>query len=188
MNSIAAFAALAGMGIAVPTGSFVATAASSTGQLDVRLEVVPGCGFSSSAGGIPASAPATDILLDFGRIGSDEMTGGDTTAIAGGDETALSVSCSTSYTGSGAPMLTVDGGAHASGAQRHLAGPNGITIAYELFQDRARTIPYTPGAATQLVIPTAGAASPVAIFGRIAGVTGLPDGLYTDTVTLMLSY
>jgi spore coat protein U-like protein len=189
MKSIAAFVALGGMGIVTPTmASADAGASSTTGHLDIRLEIVPGCTFANGADTTPSGGISAEAMLDFGQTSGDSTGLTEGTAAASGDGSALSVVCSTSYTGTGAPTLTVDAGSHATGNQRYMLSPSGKTIAYMLYQDQARSRPYDPATASQLLISTAGTAAPIRIYGRVASVTGLEDGLYTDTVTLMLTY
>jgi spore coat protein U-like protein len=186
MKRLAAFAALISASVAVPNATFAAS--TTTGKLEVRLEVVPGCALASGSGSSTASGAQADATLSFGRTSGDTIDPADGPAVASTDGSALSVVCSTSYTGPSAPMLTIDAGAHSTGTQRHMAGPGGALVAYELYQDQGRNIPYDPTAASQLIISTAGTAAPVMIYGRVPSAAGLADGLYTDTVTLMLSY
>lgn len=156
-------------------------AATASGVLDVRLQLEPGCefGFGATAG---------EGLLDFGRadgVGENEAQarGDDVRAVA-----AIRIACSSFYTGAGAPVLSIDAGLHARGAQRHLRGPGGELVAYELYADPAHRVPLAPGMPMRLPPSAAGAAAPIPIYGEVPHVGHPAAGFYTDVVSLTLSY
>lgn len=165
-------------------GPAAAFAQDSAVRLTVELEILPGCTFSSGGGdgGLP------DAVINFGGVGADGEGDTDAMAASAGGAPAFSLVCSDSYTGDAAPTLTLDAGLNAAGGQRYMRGPNGATAAYALYQDQQRSRPYDPTSAVQLPVPTPGAAIPINVFGRVADVSGLPDGHYADVVTLTLSY
>jgi spore coat protein U-like protein len=189
MNKIM-IAAVAGVGLFAFAPAWSAT---TTGRLDVVLEVTPGCTFSSGSSGTP-SAGLGEAVLNFGRTTLTSNPGTavgsvDGQAVSAGSGTALSIVCSSSFTGANAPTLTVDAGLNANGAQRQLIGPGGAKVAYNLFSDIGRNVALSAGAPIQLVIANPGVAAPVNIYGRVPDLTGATaDGMYTDTVTMTLSY
>lgn len=168
-----------------------ASAASSTvaGKLVIQFQILPGCAFADDTGGSPSSGGIVDGVLDFGRTAGDLIGAVDNQVTGTATGSALAIVCSSSFTGPSAPSVTFDAGLHStSGTQRQMAGPGGTRIPYSLYQDQARNIPYVPDTGMQLVIGNAGVAIPINIFGRVPSVTGLSDGIYSDTVTLTLSY
>ena len=54
--------------------------------------------------------------------------------------------------------------------------------------DAARTVAYTPGAAVVIPVGTANTAVPVNIYGAATIPASAPDGTFTDTVALTLSF
>lgn len=153
-----------------------ATAASVEGALEVRLQLESGCEliFDGSDG----------ALLDFGRFAGTEPN----TSDAARSLAVLRVACSSSYVGANAPVLNVGAGLHARDSQRYLLGPGAERIAYDLYADPAHRVALQPGVPTQLSLPMAGTATPVPIYGEVPRMEDPAAGLYTDVVSLTLSY
>ncbi len=167
----------------------IAASGSVTGKLVIEFQVLPGCAFADDTGGSPSNDGRVDGVLDFGRAAGDLAGAVDNQVTSTATGSALAIVCSSSFTGPGAPSVTFDAGLHSAGStQRQMAGPGGARIPYSLYQDQARSIPYVPGTGVQLVIGNSGIATPINIFGRVPSVAGLSDGIYSDTVTLTLSY
>lgn len=156
-----------------------AVAGSVSGALEVRLQLKPSCDF--------ITGDMDDALLDFGRTGGSQPPF-DGMAVSTKDRAVIRIACSSSYTGANAPVLTVDYGLHAQGSQRYLIGPHDERIAYDLYADPARHIPFDPTAPLQLLIPVAGVITAIPIYGRIPLLGDPAAGRYTDVVWLTLSY
>lgn len=173
------FASAAACVLCVAGTQSQALAASTSGALDVRLQLEPGCE-------LVFGAAAKNELLDFGRGDGISGSGAPDGAIRG--MATIRISCSSSYVGANAPVLTLDAGLHARGSQRYLRGPANELVAYALYADVAHRLPLLPGATVQLSLPTAGSATPVPIYGEIPLLDAPAAGLYTDVVSLTLSY
>jgi spore coat protein U-like protein len=168
------------------------SAATTTGRLDIALEVSPGCAFTS--GSSSTSDNISGAILNFGHtaLTSDPGTAVgsvDGQAVSAGSGSALSVVCSSTFVGVNAPTLTIDAGLHANGTQRRLVGPGGATVAYDLYSDVGHNTSIVSGAPVQLTLSTPGVGVPINIYGRVPDLSGAnADGMYTDTVTMTLSY
>ncbi|GHC97105.1 Csu type fimbrial protein [Novosphingobium pokkalii] len=160
----------------------------SSGTLDVKLTIAPGCYLVSSGAGTTGGAIA-NAMMDFGTVSSGSTGSVDGQALsASGSGSLVQVSCSSSYVGANAPSLDIGAGQNASGTQRRLLGPAGTTVNYNIYQDAGRNVAWLPGSPVDLVIPTANTPTQVGIYGRVPSVASLADGTYTDTVTLTLTY
>jgi spore coat protein U-like protein len=156
-----------------------ALAAGASGALDVRLRLEPGCELISDR--------TESALLDFGRTAaSGDAPTRESDAIR--SLATIRLACTSSYVGVNAPVLTVGHGLHARDSQRHLLGPAGERIAYDLYADPAHRIPLDPGAPMQLSLLAAGVVTPVPIYGEVPHVGDPTAGLYTDVVSLTFSY
>jgi spore coat protein U-like protein len=176
---IAALRAMACLVCASSLPSF-ALAGSMSGALDVRLRLAPSCDF--------VMGNIDDGLLDFGHTAGSGQSPVDSMSESTKSAAALSIVCSSSYTGANAPVLTVNNGLHAIGSQRYLMGPSGERIAYDLYADPAHHVPLDANASLQLVIPNAGLTTAIPIYGRIPRIGDPVAGHYTDVVWLTLSY
>lgn len=186
-----AITALTGATMCAVSPAFAAPAPTltTTGKLDVQLEVTPGCAFSSGSGGTTETADVADAVLSFGKVTSESTGSKDGQAVSSGSGSSVTVTCSSTYTGANSPQLTLGAGLNAgAGTQRKMVGPAGLLVAYNLYQDAGRNIAYDSTTPVQLNIPTAGVATPINIYGRVPNVAGLNDGTYTDTVTMTLTY
>ncbi|UAK22994.1 Csu type fimbrial protein [Sphingomonas nostoxanthinifaciens] len=176
------------LALAAMPAALAVPGAASAGTLGVRVEiqlqVTPGCSFSSGTSDVAIA----DATLSFGSATAEGDQPVDSSGASASGGSVLSVSCSNTYTHAAAPSVTVDSGMHGEGGQRYMTSPSGARIPYQLFQDQGRNIPYDPTTGMQLAIPTAGSAVPIPIYGRVTRTAGLPDGHYTDIVTLTLTY
>lgn len=86
--------------------------------------------------------------------------------------------------------VTVDGGTHGTVASRNV-GLSGNTVAYGLYTDATYTTQYGDGTSgTQTISGTGnGATAITTVYGKLLpGVSLPPAGLYTDTVTVTVTY
>lgn len=185
--------ALAGVASVVALASPAAAQVSpTTGRLEVRLQVVGGCQFSSGSGNTPITGTTPDASLSFGRVNTEFQNS--TRAIEGvvvssGDGQPLNVTCTQAVIDSGV-QLALDAGVNAVGTARGMAGPAGTRVAYSIFRDPGRQI--EAAANVPFSIPgltTGGVPTPVYLYGLVpASGTVLTDGSYTDLVTMTLTY
>lgn len=88
----------------------------------------------------------------------------------------------------GTPIVTLNAGENAIGAQRNLKGPRGALITYELLQGPGAGAPPWNGSGRPVSI-SGTMPQPIPIWGRITGIpSDAPDGSYTDTVEIELEY
>ncbi|WP_454719838.1 MULTISPECIES: Csu type fimbrial protein [Cupriavidus] len=141
--------------------------------LTVSARIVPGCGV---AGGGPGTGLALGTL-DFGV--HPAVAAGPVSATLAG---TLQIACS----GRTALGMTVDGGLHQSGAQRHLRGGAGALVAYRLYADAGRTQPIAIGQPVSVAVP--GLAT-LPLHGELTLPAGqAPPDAYTDTAQVTLTY
>jgi spore coat protein U-like protein len=142
-------------------------AATATTTFQVRITIQASC-IINSAG-----------TLDFG-------TNGVLAANVDASST-LSVQCtaSTPYTIS----LDPGTGSGATVAVRKMTGPASATINYSLYQDGARSLVWGQTISTDTVAGTGtGSAQSYTVFGRVPSQSTPGAGLYTDTITVTVTY
>lgn len=136
----------------------------------------------------PATAQTCDFTISDMAFGNVDGIGGgavDTTATVGIDCTGVALTsvriCPNINEGSGG----------ADAAARYMSGPGGATLAYQLYQDAARTVVWgsaywgLPGDPPTVVLPLGGAGSAstsLTLYGRVfAGQNAAPAGIYTSS-------
>ncbi|HYS49181.1 MAG TPA: spore coat U domain-containing protein [Xanthobacteraceae bacterium] len=144
-----------------------ATAATTTATFQVRITIASACQVTS----------AND--LDFGSQG---VLGANVDA-----QTTLSVTCTlgTSYN----VGLDAGTGAGATVAVRKMTGPAAATVNYSLYRDPARLLVWgntvgtdtVPGVGTGLAISSL-------VYGRVPAQATPGPGLYTDTITVTVTF
>jgi spore coat protein U-like protein len=120
----------------------------------------------------------TPATLAFGNHGS--------LSVARDATGTLSVTCSntTPYT----VGLSAGGGAGATVASRRMTAA-GVTVSYSLFRDAARTLVWGNTAGTDALAGTGtGAAQSLTIYGRAPVQTTPAPAVYTDAVTVTVTY
>lgn len=153
-----------------------AHAATATTNLSVSATVVNNCSISA--------AP-----LDFGNydpIGTHSPTGADLVSSA-----QLVVACTVGdtysvYLGQGANAGT--GSTDAAPVRQLGSGTN--KLAYQLYQDSARTIPWgnTAASSPAAVVATSSSAVNLTVYGVVAKGQSRPAGTYTDTVVATINF
>lgn len=151
-------------------------------SFQLRAEIVPGCLLGSGS-----SDATTFGSLSFGQIASLPANL-DVASAPGSGSIILQCSPGTVLT------LSLNAGLNASsvGAGRYLARGT-ERLRYQLYQDAARSIIWGDGSngGTRLSItfPSGGASQTYAVYARLFAVSPLPSaGIYTDTITVTLSY
>jgi spore coat protein U-like protein len=153
---------LAALGLAI--GS--AQAQTVTNSMPVQITIQNACNVSTVA-------PTT---LDFGTQGP---------LLANVDQTAtITVTCTTN-----APYNVGlnGGGGGAINTRRMINGAN--TVAYQLYSNAARTIVWGNTVNTDTVTGTGnGLAQALTVYGRVPAQTTPPAAVYTDSVTVAVTY
>lgn len=173
------FASIIAIGVMMsPAGAAVADIG---GQVMVRLNVESGCEVN---GKIPAAGNGNDFgMLDFGNT-SPTWTNVLTAQVATTGGGGLVVTCDASVD---QVSVSIDGGLSGS---RKLAHASGETVDYQVYRDAARSDMFVID--QQHTYPmAAGNALPIPIYGAIAPSAGGPGkemGLYTDVMTVTLSF
>jgi spore coat protein U-like protein len=99
----------------------------------------------------------------------------------------LAVSCSapTAY----GLALGTGTGSHAA---RQLSGSRGVGLVYELFLDASRSTAWGDGSSASAVVsgvsPDGGVVVHHTVYGRIPARQNLPAGIYSDSVSILVSY
>lgn len=151
-------------------------------SFQVRAEIVPGC--LLGAGGGDATSFGS---ISFGQI-STLPSNLDTASTPGNGSIVLQCAPGT------AVSVSLNTGLNASsvGGGRYLA--NGTErLRYQLYQDAARSIVWGDGSngGTRMSInfPVGGATQSYTVYARLFSVSPLPSaGIYTDTITVTVSY
>lgn len=167
---------LAGLGLALASQAQAAT----TGTIDSKLILTAACQVNGSSGTSGVSFGA----LDFGTKDSLFTTAG--AQVIGGGGGAMSILCSAGTV----PVIRVGAGAHdgqSAGGSRALADGAGNFVPYDFYTDAGHTQPLAIDGTITLPIST-GVAQTVNLYGQARGKAGLPAGVYTDTVSVELSF
>ena len=101
--------------------------------------------------------------------------------------TSVTATCTsgTTYT----VALSAGTGSGASVANRKLTGPASATLNYSLYQDAGRTTLWGQTVGTDTVAGTgSGTAQTLTVYGRIPAAQGSAAGVYTDPITVTLTY
>lgn len=122
--------------------------------------------------------------LDFGTRDA-LFTSADAQVIGGGGG-AISILCSAGTV----PVIRVGAGVHdgqSTGGSRALADGAGNFVPYDFYTDSGRTQVLAINGTITLPI-SSGTAQTVNLYGQARGKAGLPAGVYTDTVSVELSF
>lgn len=120
-------------------------------------------------------ATATD--LDFGQS---------VAAITANKDQAsgISIAC----TSTSPWQIGLSNGAHYSNSSRHMVGASGALISYQLYRNAARTLLWGNTLNSDTVTGTGAASTQVPVYGRIPPQTAAGAGVYSDIVTVTLTY
>lgn len=159
----------------------IAYSATVNGTLGVTAVVGAGCSVNSSSvtGGVVNFGS-----LDFGSITAIGSSNVDAQT-AGGGSGSIVMTCS-----GGTPFsISFDNGQHFAGGSRAMvnAGDPSVLLSYTLYQNAARTVPWTN--ASPLSTTASGASDTFHVYGRIpGGQSGITSGNYNDTIQVVVSW
>lgn len=173
--AVGAAVVAAGMGWLLLGVSHETQAATTTSNMTVQVQITAGCSVTGST-------------LDFGSNNGNALLSGPLSATGN-----IAVTCTT-----GSPYsIGLNNGSNASGNQRRMSNGSGDFLNYNLFTDNLATLAWTTGASSttcttlnSCVLGTGtGATQNIPIYGRIPlMVSSPPQGTYTDTVTITVTY
>ena len=179
MRTLATRIGLPLLGLTLVSSAQAATTV--TGQITSSLILISSCQVNGAGGSTGLNFGA----LNFGTTTSLFTTAG--AQVLGGGGGALSIQCSSGTT----PTLKVRAGSHdgsSTGGTRALAdGTLSNFVAYDLYTDSGFSSLLAIDGTINLAVST-GAAQTVNIYGRAVGKAGLPAGVYTDTVSVELTF
>lgn len=141
-----------------------AHAATSTGSLAVRVVVQNACS-------------VTGTTLDFGTYTSGQTSDLLTTGEIG-------------YTAcpAGQIRFDLDGGTNGTVTARKLSDGDGNLLEYALFRNSARSLTFGEGTDGQTLTLTDAGSGSVTVYGQIVKGQAAPTGIYTDIVTITLTF
>lgn len=156
-------------------------AATVNGTLGVTAIVGSGCTVSNNN----VTAGVVDFgALNFGSVTSINSQNIDAqTTGSGSGSIAMTCSGGTSFS------ISLDNGQHFAGGTRAMAnaGDASILLTYSLYQNAARTLPWSN--ASPLSTTASGATDTFHVYGRIpGGQSGITSGTYNDTVQVVISW
>lgn len=151
-------------------------------SFELRAQIVPGCLLGASSSDV-----TTFGNISFGQI-STLGSNLDVVSTPGSGSITLQCSPGTPFT------LSLNAGNNASniGSGRFLA-KGGETLRYQLYQDASYSVVWgngsNGGANISSTFPASGNSLTYPVFARLFSVSPMPSaGIYTDTVTVTLSY
>lgn len=156
-------------------------AGTTTANFTVSATIVNGCAFGSSV-----TSPTTNLgTINFGSIASVPSNLDMVSTTGAG---SVVVTCTPGAT----PTISMDYGTHGGSAtQRYMVNTTAATqtLAYQLYQDSARSKVWGNGALAMMVSSFPATTQTYPVYARLFAVTTLPSaGTYTDTVTVTLTY
>lgn len=159
----------------------VSHAATVNGNLGVTAVVGAGCQVNNS--NVVAGVVAFGTL-NFGSINTLNAQNIDAQTTGSGNG-SIEMECSngTSFT------ISLDNGLHFASGSRAMvnAGNAAMFLPYVLYQNAARTVPWTN--ASPLTGTANGSPQTYSVYGRIpGGQTGISSGTYNDTVQVVISW
>lgn len=115
--------------------------------------------------------------LNFGRLGL--------LSVAVYNTATLTTQCT-----NGTPYsIGLDNGLNANGAVRRMLGPNSELLTYELYRDSNRTLRWGSTVNTDTLSVTGNGTTQVTtVYGLVPAQSTPPPGMYTDTVTVSVTY
>ena len=168
---------LAGLGLALASQAQAATV---TGSINSTLTLISACQVNGSSGTSGLNFGA----LNFGTQDALFVTAN--AQVLGGGGGAMSILCSAGTV----PVIKVRAGLHdgqSSGGTRALADGSGNFVPYDLYTDTGRTTLLAVDGTITLPTST-GVAQTVNLYGKAVGKAGLPAGVYSDTISVELSF
>lgn len=161
--------------------SLSSNAATVNGTLGITAIVGAGCQVNN--------ANVTGGIVDFGALnfGSINTIGAQNidAQTTGGGSGGIVMECS-----DGTPFtISLDNGLHFAGGVRSMANTSNpaTRLSYTLYQNAARTLPWTTG--TPLSSTANGAPTTFNVYGRIpGGQSGISAGTYSDTVQVVITW
>lgn len=161
-----------------------ADAATATGNLQVKITITKECQVNAGTGG----AGGGDAVLDFGSHGVLNSNVDGQTATSGTGSVQVQCTNGTAY------QIGLNAGTNPSApgdvnTRRMKTGTE--FVSYQLYQDSARTTVWgnTTGAGGNVVSKTAdGTVQSTQVFGRVPPQVTPSAGVYTDTVTVTVTY
>ncbi|MGO3983272.1 spore coat U domain-containing protein [Pseudomonas sp. SAS7] len=168
---------LAGLGLALASQAQAATV---TGSINSTLTLISACQVNGSSGTSGLNFGA----LNFGTQDALFVTAN--AQVLGGGGGAMSILCSAGTV----PVVKVRAGLHdgqSSGGTRALADGAGNFVPYDLYTDTGRTTLLAIDGTITLPTST-GVAQTVNLYGKAVGKAGLPAGVYSDTISVELSF
>ncbi|MNE07509.1 Spore Coat Protein U domain protein [compost metagenome] len=168
---------LAGLGLALASQAQAATV---TGSINSTLTLISACQVNGSSGTSGLNFGA----LNFGTQDALFVTAN--AQVLGGGGGAMSILCSAGTV----PVVKVRAGLHdgqSSGGTRALADGSGNFVPYDLYTDTGRTTLLAVDGTITLPTST-GVAQTVNLYGKAVGKAGLPAGVYSDTISVELSF
>ena len=168
---------LAGLGLALASQAQAATV---TGSINSTLTLISACQVNGTSGTSGLNFGA----LNFGTQDALFVTAN--AQVLGGGGGAMSILCSAGTV----PVVKVRAGLHdgqSSGGTRALADGAGNFVPYDLYTDTGRTTLLAIDGTITLPTST-GVAQTVNLYGKAVGKAGLPAGVYSETISVELSF
>lgn len=196
-TSCRAALSLAAIGLCFTAATATAQSIDSlSGQIDVSLQITPGCYITNGAGDTGNGAVGADGNLVFGSLDfgsappvwSQPLTA---EVRADGGTGAIQILCSDNQ---GQFTVSIDGGLHDAGDTRYLTIDNNTDVsqrvAYSLYRGEDMTTPYGIGENVTVDLNETTNTATIPIFGRIEQNPTSPKdaGSYSDTLTMTLTF
>lgn len=153
-------------------------AGSVSGQLNIRMTITDGCTVENgTAGGVFGS-------IDFGSVAAITVPQQSQSLGSGGGSFSIVCNNGADYT------VEMDGGTNASGGQRYMRNGSEL-IAYNLYQDAGRSIPWGDGTNNGAPVEATGdgEAQEITVYGEVPVRAAVPAvGDYLDTVQVTVTW
>ncbi|MBU1330757.1 MAG: spore coat U domain-containing protein [Gammaproteobacteria bacterium] len=174
IRSIALLALASATGTALAAGQL-------QGQLNVQMVIGSGCTVTNGSDDGSSNTFGSILFGEYPSLNS--IVEGRSIGAGGGGSFGLECSNGTNYN------VALDSGQNLNGNQRRMQNA-GEFIAYNLYQDAARTVLWDDGSNGGTVLPGTGSGNDeeIIVYGRVPAQVTPSPGTYLDTVQVTVSW
>lgn len=80
---------------------------------------------------------------------------------------------------------------NGSPGNRYMTGASGGRLVYDLYPDASRSVPWGDGAGSGVMVPgnnDGSSTSRITVYGRVPAQSAVPAGVYSDSLTVVVSF
>ncbi|WMN19566.1 spore coat U domain-containing protein [Pseudomonas piscis] len=176
IKAVAIIAMLSGASSVYATGQI-------QGDLDIQLAIGDGCEISNGTSS-GSSTGNSFGKIDFGTQSSLGTSVIDAQSVASTGTGTIQLNCTKDV----AYTISLGNGRNATSGQRNMKASGTDLVAYNLYQDAARSKAWGDTPSNQLTGKGTGAPIDLTVYGRVPKAMTPPAGVYTDSVLVTVAW